>query len=383
MRLASKSGGGTDLASTEWGASKTFVLRSGVNTEPLTAAIDRAAPGAYFAADFVYWNRWSIQAFCRTANAFLYTTAAGVVSLPSTPAAMPSDYGAMFVDNMDGAPFIESTDMASSTEAQKHMSFINSVYDYTVSPSSTVNLFLDSTNVVTCYDGTLTAAQASQRGMWTGTTGLLYPMGSNVTYGANGFGVTRVFDWAAPQFGFSAWTLPVFVEVTEGGGASSSVGETYAFAANASWLPRAGAPTDWSRVAIATVTWDSAAAGARLLDMRVRGSSAAFPAGFGVMGGFFGFTSAPAPATGGVAGATLQWSFLNGQQYYWSYNYIAERAFTGFQRTADFTTVGALAVGDGPLCGTSPGGPAGQGMRPNPCLGSSTTFSYVQLPRTT
>jgi hypothetical protein len=135
-------------------------------------------------------------------------------------------------------------------------------------------------------------------------------------------------------------------------------------------------------VAIATVTWAGAAPAAQLLDMRVRGSSSAFPAGFGVMGGFFGFASSPAPATGGVPGAPIQWSFLNGQQYYWNYNYIAERAFSGFQRTADFATVGALTVGDGPACGTPTGAPAGQGQ-PNPCLGSTATFAYVQLPRST
>ena len=292
VRLASKSGGGHDLASTNWGASRQFVLRSGVNTVPLTATVERAEPGSYFASDFVFWNRWEIQAFCRTSNAFLYTTATGVVSLPSTPSVMPADYGSLPVDNMPGVAFTEGTDFASSTAAQQHMSFINSVYNYEVTPASTVNLMLDATNVITCYDGTLTAAQAAQQGQSAGTTGLLYPMGMNVTYGANGAGVTRIFDWSVPQFGLSSWTLPVFVEVTDGS-SSPSVGETYAFALNASWLPVAGAPTDWSRVAIATVTWDSAAPGATLLDMRVRGGSSAFPAGFGVMGGFCNFTSSP------------------------------------------------------------------------------------------
>jgi hypothetical protein len=42
VRLASKAGGGHDLASTSWGASRQFVLRSGVNTERLTAAVERA-----------------------------------------------------------------------------------------------------------------------------------------------------------------------------------------------------------------------------------------------------------------------------------------------------------------------------------------------------
>ena len=57
VRFASVSGGGHDLASTSWGASKAFTLRSGVNTVPLTATVDNMTPGDYFAADFVYWNR--------------------------------------------------------------------------------------------------------------------------------------------------------------------------------------------------------------------------------------------------------------------------------------------------------------------------------------
>ena len=56
-RFASTAGGGHDLASTDWGASKGFTLRSGVNTVPLTATVENMAPGSYFAADFVFWNR--------------------------------------------------------------------------------------------------------------------------------------------------------------------------------------------------------------------------------------------------------------------------------------------------------------------------------------
>ena len=318
-------------------------------------------------------DRWSIQAFCRTANAFLYTTAAGVVSLPSAPAVMPSDYAALTYDNMPGAEFIESTNAATSTDAQNHMSFINSVYNYEVDASSTVNLMLDSSYVVSCYDGTANASDA--RGP---ADGLLYPMGADMSYGNRDPRFTRVFDWTTPQFGFSSWTLPVFVQVSTGGGGSTSVGETYAFALNASWLPTPGGPpADWSRLAIATLTWSSAAPDATLLDMRVRGSSAGFPPAFGVMGGFFNMTSSPG------AGGVLDWSFYNGQQFFMSYNYLAERAFSGFSRTLDFTSVGALSVGDGPQCGTDPGSGPGQPGHANPCLGTSVAFAYVQLPRIT
>ena len=217
---------------------------------------------------------------------------------------MPSDYAAFAYDMMPtvGA-FFEGTDMASSILQQKHLSFINSVYEYTVTASSTVSLFLDVNQVVSCYDGTMPAPVPGTMLGNSTSSGLIYPMGANMTYGTNGYiDRTVIFDWSAPQFGFSSWTLPVFVGVGEGGDASA-VGETYAFATSLADLPRPGAPAvDWSRVVVGTLTWSDAGAGGQLLDMRVRGSSMGFPAQFGVMGGFFDF----APAAGNT------WTFHNG-----------------------------------------------------------------------
>jgi hypothetical protein len=136
-----------------------------------------------------------------------------------------------------------------------------------------------------------------------------------------------------------------------------------------------------------------------------------FPAQFGVMGGFFDF----APAAGNT------WTFHNGcaaatntssvcaprkaavwltlariraarrQQKFYDYHYLAERAFSGFTRTADFTTTGAMAVGDGPECGVDPcsfntgSTPDGQTCHsmPNNCTHGSVTFYYIQLNRST
>ena len=329
------------------------------------------APGPYFAADLVFWNRWSIQAFCRTANSFMYTTPNGVVSLPSTPTFMPSDYGPLLYDNMPGVSFTVGTDSASNTAAQGHMSFINSVYPYTVTKGSTVTLFVDATDVVSCYDGTSNASATYANG-----GSMIYPMGFDQSYGPQGGPQFTVpFNWASPQFGFSSWTLPVFVQVESNGGDSTAVGETYAFARNASLLPtQGGAPVDWGRLVIGTLTWSDATPSATLLDMRTRmtGSST----DFGVQGGFDNFT-----ATTSINGGSV-WSFTNGQQFYWSYLYMDERIFSGFTRTVDFTTVGSLTVSDGPQCNQSPGGPSGS-SQPNPCTGTTTTFFYVQVPRTT
>lgn len=165
--------------------------------------------------------------------------------------------------------------------------------------------------------------------------------------------------------------LPIFVEVssTQNG---TSVGETYAFADAAASLPRAGAPTDWSVVAIATLTWSGAGAGASLLDMRVRGSQDANTAtdvGGLSRGGFFNLTQA----------GDGSWSAYNGQQMFMAYQMLAERQMSGFVRPAagDYSTVKSLSVLNGPQCNTPPGG-SGQ---PNPCATSPAVVYYVQLQR--
>jgi hypothetical protein len=310
----------------------------------------------------VYWQRWSIQAFCKTVNKFLYTTPAGVVALPTTPATMPPDYGPLSNDYMPGIAFTVGTDFASSTAAQSHMAFINSQYSYTVNAGSTVTLSLDSTNVVACYDGTTNYSTASSRSSgW----GMVYPMGYDSSFGPQGSQqVTVPFDWSAPQFGFSSWSLPVFVQVADG--PSTAVAETYAFAASPSQLPTPGGPAvDWSRIVVATSTWSDASSSATLLDMRARMTGSIR---LGVATSFFGFTR-----------NGTSWSMSNGQQFYYSYNMMNERIVSGFSRTTDFTSRGIVTVSDGPQCGQSPG----QVGMPNPCSGAQTVYYYVQLPRST
>lgn len=153
--------------------------------------------GPYNAADFVFWNKWSIKAFCQTANAFLYTTAAGVVSLPSAPTTLPSNYDAYTYDFMNGFPFVATTgsDTASNTAAQGHQSFINTVVDYNVDASSSVNLYVDSSYVVACYDGT--ANSSSWRG-------LIPPFGTPSQYGMATPSIP--FDWSAPAFSLQNWS---------------------------------------------------------------------------------------------------------------------------------------------------------------------------------
>ena len=276
---------------------------------------------------------------------------------------MPPDYGPLSYDYMPGISFSVGTDTASSTSAQQHMAFINSQYSYTVDAGSTVTLSLDSTNVVACYDGTTNYSVASSRNNngW----GMVYPMGYDQSFGPQGSQqVTVPFDWTVPQFGFSSWSLPVFVQV--GDGPSSAVAETYAFAAQPSLLPTPGGPAvDWSRIVVATLTWSDATSSATLLDMRARMTGSVR---IGVANSFFNFTKSQ---TG--------WSMSNGQQFYYSYNMMNERIVSGFSRTADFTTQGTVAVTDGPMCGQSPG----QVGMINPCSGTTATFYYVQLPRTT
>ena len=354
------------MAETAWGASASFTLRAGQNTQPLDAVVQNMDAGAYYAADFVFWNRWTIQAFCRTANAFLYTSSAGVMSLPSTPSSMPPDYGPLAYDYMPGVPFLP--DGSNNAQSQAHQTFINSAYDYFVDRKSTVTLYLDASYVVSCYDGTANSS----------SSGMIAPQGQEMSYGTQPGAFTVPFNWTAPSFGFSDWSLPVFVAVTSGGG--SSVGETYAFATNRARLPIAGTPADWSLLSIVTITWSDASPAATLLDMRVRGSGSGNVRGGSSgangtfnFGGLFNFTASPATPT------TLSWSWYNGGQFYQSYLYRSERVFAGFIRTTDLVAIGSVTETDGPQCGLPEGG---GGNSSTPCMSSTATLYYVQLPRT-
>jgi hypothetical protein len=173
-------------------------------------------------------------------------------------------------------------------------------------------------------------------------------------------------------FGFSGWTLPVFVQVTSGGSAAA-VGETYVFAKNSSWLPTDlnGTAIDWSLVTVATATWASTSAAASLLDFRTRGrfNGANDERSFGVWGNFFGFE---------LESSGTSWTFSNGQQKYYDYHMLAERQVHGFTRVGNVSaTVYTVNVTDGTECGTSPGAVGS----PNPCTNSSTMYYYLRLPR--
>ncbi len=57
----STANGNYDLGSTKWGASRTITLLPGENTVPIRDTLSDMKPGAYYAADFVFWNKWSIK----------------------------------------------------------------------------------------------------------------------------------------------------------------------------------------------------------------------------------------------------------------------------------------------------------------------------------
>jgi hypothetical protein len=342
VRFAAALGGAREPAAVEWGATQALTLRSGA-TLPLTAGIARMAPGSYAGAEVALQSGFRLQAFCRTASAFVYTTAAGVATLPATPAVMPADYAALQYDYTASVPLSVGTTEDAAAAAIASQTFIRAVYNYDVDAGSTVHLLLDAAFAVACYDGS--AAAGAQ---------LLPPLGHDDA---------AAFDWSRPAFAFSAAALPVFIQASSGrDGAAAVVGETYAFAANASALPQPGAPADWTRLALATLTWAGAGADASLLDMRGTGGGGGSDGALDVSGGFSAFRRASDAA----------WSFCSGQPRLGEYSYACERELAGFTRTADFSTVRSFAVADGPDCGTAAAAP---------CLGAPATVFYVQLPR--
>jgi hypothetical protein len=200
VRTAPNAGNGHDLASTDWGAYKALTLRPGTDTIPIDDKIRKMSAGPYFAADFVFWNQWSIKAFCKTATRFLYTTATGVVSLTEVPDTMPDDYAALEYDHMNGTDPFACKGGDDCVVAQSRMTFINSQYSYTVNSSSTVVLMVDANYVVGCYDGTLASA-ADLHTRHGSDAQLITPFGFDMSWGGGDNSSLRIdepWNWTQP-----------------------------------------------------------------------------------------------------------------------------------------------------------------------------------------
>lgn len=350
------------LFSTSWGPSETLVLRSGGNSIDVKVNID-AQTGKYKSSDFIFWNKWSLKAFCRTADAFVYTTSSGVKALSTMPANMPADYEELGFDYMKGYAFTDST--SKHRESQPHMTFINSIYDFNIAAEATqVVLAVDPNFLITCYDGHLPSAPADMME--------LAPFPGQQQYGQMSGEVVVPFDPSKPAMVFSTWSLPVFVNIVSGMSEKTSgfVGETYAVASSAANLPTPNLSANhWNQVQILTATWSLTG---DLLDFRSRGFG-------GLQGGFFEFKQEQ----------DKSWTAKNGQQRFFSWSHLGESTMKGFKRTSDLTTVGTFTLQDGPECGNDPCIPdtsATPDGRPctqirKLCGGAASTFYYIQLQR--
>ena len=393
VRLSPKTG--TNMVSTPWNTMMPLTLSAGSSTIPVTATIDRHTSGNgpadlfnpliadFKATDTVFYNIWTLKAFCRTHTKFVYTTVTGPKAIdPATlPAggAAPDDYAAFEYNHM-GPDWDNVTYLG---ENQAHMTFINTVKSIHVTNGDTVSLMVDMTNVISCYDGTV-----ANMSTWTSTFGanstLIPPLGNDVSWGPEGPDqIVDHWNWTVPAFGFTSWVLPVFTYV--GGGADQLSGDTYALALSPSLLPNvtSGALIDWARLVIVTASWSTEdPATSSLLDVRMRNSGASDDAsttGFVNWAGTFNITGTPGGA----------WSFYHGQQRYYSYFMLAERIISGLVRPArtDFSTVGTLTLSNGPDAGkhtgdenhTDPNVDAGGNMHPP--LVAPITYYYVQIPR--
>jgi len=384
VRAASRAGGGRDLASTAWGAYLNLTLAPGAgDAVPITDTIERMAAGAYFATDFVFWNRWHLKAVCRTATRFVYTTATGVVALPHANVSnttMPGDYAAFEYDHLGGFEMIDEGDHAANVIASRYKTYINSQYAFDVENGTAVTLLVDLNYVVACYDGTDTAGAAPDDAV--------PPLGANYSLNDNEASAIT-FAWANATFGFTSWTLPVFVHAAAPADAAAvtPVGETYALATSADALfPNASltAPMDWAGVTLMTVVWSNASVSAELLDVKIRGRSSSI-AGLGVWGGVFGCARA--------AEGSTEWECFNGQQKWYSYEMLRERVIGGLVRLGAVDGAPAnstITVRDGTECAADPcatwdGEPVdGRNctQTANACSNATATYYYVRLPRT-
>jgi hypothetical protein len=379
VRLAPTEGGGSNLLSTQWGAGRALRLSDRTTLVAIEDSIDvkRFAKGTdnrvdCMSGDFVFWQRWTMKAFCRTANRFVYTTAEGVATLPDTPTVMPSDYAPLLFDYMPDVPELFAplndgaggTGVYSMTRQQNHSTFINSVYEFTISSATPLSLVVDLNYVVACYDGTV--ANASVAGQQ------VFPVGQDAVVPMQGDAPSPPFDWTKPAVLMQPWVLPVFVDALS----QITTGATYALAPTAEQLPCADGEcaVDWAPLVIMTTSWTTGADGSlRLLDVRVRGSNSqhGYTTGFGVPGGCFGPT----------LDADGTWSVSNGQQYNMKYQMIRDRTIRGIAHISASAT-GTITVVDGPECGADPGrNPGATRPQPYPCSNATTTWVYRELAR--
>lgn len=239
----------------DWGSPFAATLK-GSNTTQITEKVSIPA-ATYNSAELAIWSKWTLKAFCKTQNNLVYTSSTGVKAVPlSGLSQLPSDYGAFLFDHMPGASSAASTSNTSIMATQlKHQIALTAhpLSNLDVQSSTHINMLVDTSYSVLCYDGTAS-----------GTSDLVSPLGSAITYGMGSGAASQTFDLTAPTFVFTGATMPVFVSTED------IWGETYTFSTSAANLPTQ-ANFDWSKVSVMTMAWNSTDAHAGLLGVSTRG----------------------------------------------------------------------------------------------------------------
>ncbi len=304
-------------------------------------------PGDYTGADLRMDNSYSVKAYCQTSSKFVYTSATGVKTLNSVPSSLPSDY-----DYYDYS-FLEVT-TAESPTSTTDLAMASTDFPFSVSDAGgQVAVLVDPSFLVTCYDGTQSSFQV---------TGVMSPF----TWGNNnGYQTTDFFSVSSPHFGMSY--IPMFIWISGDASATPPVAETY-FIGNASADVTASS-IDFSKTGVATVVFNSDDSPYAMRGRLISGNS------IDLNQMFNGFTKE----------TDNTYTIYNGEWIcdagYTNCRQIQDRKITGFNRTADYTSVLTTTLEDGPDCGKTGYFPGHEdwGNRYKACMNTPASLYFKKV----
>jgi len=342
---------GADISqAADWtDAPKEMEIGAGVTAAIAIEETVSLTPGSYTGARVNFMNSYSLKAYCRTNDKFVYTTASGIQTLTSVPTVMPSDYG-YFDYGFASVSVAESA--ASTTDTTQ----AETIYEFDVldTGGSQLAVLVDPSYLVTCFDGDGSVGSGAMSP---------FSWGNN-----NGQSITSFFPNNTANFGLSY--IPIFVWVSEDAEAELPTAETYFFGTSSS-SDAQGTTPDFSTIGIASVGVESDGGIFTLRARILSGGSA------GLYQMFDGITES---ATGVYNIGNGEWMCEEG---YANCGVIQDRVIQGFKRTSSFATVEQGSLINGPDCGktgTFPGHPE-WGNRYRECQSSPADLFWRKVDR--
>lgn len=389
-------------------------------------------------------NTFSIKAFCKTNQYFLYTTKQGVTKLPLTtaPSTLPSDYDYMIVKGYRNTGtnkptnanlYCTSQDPIKSNDCGAELGGNDVPFTIPINPPNDTYLdlsfFVNPVFTITCDDASCEGYQAwnqSDTRTWCQHKGLATQSGTADQWDLYRQNCDATCRSKTGSMGIeNMWTVASKTYVSITSNKSHKVDppriESYAIAFNKSHLINHTGGVleswDWAALTIATVVLDASTATSqniKISDIFLQGGTGdcdnycwqAWDAPYNatlqklwaghvpITHNKYGGGNCVGDFNKTTQGDNTTWSVhLAFQREFTSttQRYVIDRTLIGFQRTNDYTSVTEFQVVNGPDCGKEILGCADGSYQINscpnkiniarPCLESNLTFYAIQLPK--